>query len=309
MSMKIEQVCRLPNEQDNVAIATRRIEKGTELDFGDGVYQISHTVLEGHRFVVKAIAKGERLLSWGLPFGTALRPVAAGEYVCNAKIIAALTERDIDFELPVAANFEDFLEVYELDEKNFLAGEQLDRIQDEYSFDGFARPGKRGAGTRNFIIILAVTEAAAGFARQVAAKFNGVCANLDNVDGIVAVTHTEGAAGSNPNNRDFVMRTLAGFCVHPNVGAVLAVDYGDGAWNNTDLQAFLSTGDYPIQSVLHEFFNINTDQASSLDRASKTITAWLPEVQVWWFGCIFGCFGKRAGRPRGARSHSARWTR
>jgi len=280
MRIKFEQTCRLPDEQDNVAIATRRVEAGTEVEASGGIYSISHTVLEGHRFVVKPVAQGERLLSWGLPFGTALRDIAPGEYVCNAKILSALAERDIDFELPIAANFEDFLQVYELDETSFEAGQQLPSVEDAYTFDGFKRPGNRGVGTRNFIVVLAVTEAAAGFARQVASRFDGACASLNNVDGIVAVTHTEGSAGSHPNNRDFVMRTLAGFCVHPNIGAVLAVDYGDGAWDNAALKAFLEQGNYPLQHIEHEFFNIETDQASALDRAAETIDAWLPLVQA-----------------------------
>ena len=119
MSNAIENICRLPAADDNVAIATQRIEAGTavsDTQAGEN-YSISHTILEGHRFVVRRIYKGERLLSWGLPFGTALRDIEPGEYVCNAKILAALAERDIDFDLPAAANFEDYLEPYHLDQK------------------------------------------------------------------------------------------------------------------------------------------------------------------------------------------------
>lgn len=47
----------------------------------DGVvFSLSHTVLEGHRIcgVKEGIKKGEFLLSWGLPFGIALRDIQLG---------------------------------------------------------------------------------------------------------------------------------------------------------------------------------------------------------------------------------------
>jgi altronate dehydratase len=60
-----------------------------------------------------------------------------------------------------------------------------------------------------------------------------------NIDGVVAVTHTEGGGETTPNNRDLLLRTLAGFFVHPNVGAVLAVDLGTEPVNNSHLISWL----------------------------------------------------------------------
>jgi altronate dehydratase len=57
-------------------------------------------------------------------------------------------------------------------------------------------------------------------------EMNGVAGAYENVDGIVAVAHTEGGEGRTPNNLDLLLRTLSGFVVHPNVGAVLALDHG-----------------------------------------------------------------------------------
>ena len=45
-----------------------------------------------------------------------------------------------------------------------------------------------------------------------------MAAGFPNVDGIVPVAHTEGGH-QNPNNRELLLRTLAGFMAHPNVGA------------------------------------------------------------------------------------------
>ena len=67
-----DEVGRIPAPGDNVAIATRRLEAGTVIVHGDRQWPLSHTVLEGHRFVLQPVSAGEPLLSWGLPFGRAL---------------------------------------------------------------------------------------------------------------------------------------------------------------------------------------------------------------------------------------------
>lgn len=46
---------------------------------------------------------------------------------------------------------------------------------------------------------------------------------LDNVDGIVCCSHTEGSSETRPNNDALVLRTLCGLLVHPNVGAAIVV--------------------------------------------------------------------------------------
>lgn len=45
----------------------------------------------------------------------------------------------------------------------------------------------------------------------------------DSLDGIVCCIHTEGSTEGVLNNRDKILRTLAGFLVHPNVGAGIVV--------------------------------------------------------------------------------------
>ena len=110
------------------------------------------------------------------------------------------------------------------------------------TFTGYRRAGARGVGTRNFIVVLATTSDAAAFAESVAARFTDVADTYRNIDGVVAVTHTEGGGGQRPNNLDFVLRTLAGFMLHANVGAVLVVDYATGSFDNNSLREFMASG-------------------------------------------------------------------
>ena len=282
------EVARLPAPGDNVAIATRRLEAGTVVTDGEHDSCLLHTILEGHRFVRAPISRGARLTSWGLPFGIAARALIPGEYVCNEKILTALAERDIDFELPAAANFTDTIETYELDETSFRPGEQVELADSGATFDGFRRSGGRGVGTRNFVVVLAVTSRANGFVRRVAER--AAARAPAGVDGVVAVTHTEGGGVGRPNNLDHVLRVLAGFMVHPNVGAVLAADDGTGSYTNDDVRRFMQARNYPLDHVPHSFFRIERGYEEEIARAAVLIEGWLHEVAA----------ARRTAEPAGA---------
>ena len=277
-TVSFDSAARIPVPGDNVAIATRRLEGGTVISTGETDFKLPHTVMEGHRFVLEPIAEGGNLLSWGLPFGTATRDIAPGEYCCNEKILGVLAERDIDFELPGDYNFVNYSQPHVIDEDTFQAGEQVVIDEDGAYFQGYVRPGGRGAGTRNFIVVLATTAPTAGFCTALAGRFQGQVKRLENVDGVVAVTHTEGGGSSTPNNLEFVLRTLAGFVVHANVAAVLAVDYGNEPFNNDTLKAYLDEGGYPLAHVPHEFMRLSGSFESELDRGATTIEGWLEQV-------------------------------
>ena len=273
---EFDRVARVPAEADNVAIATRRLEAGTSVADGGGEFRLPHTILEGHRFVRVPVEEGARLTSWGLPFGVATRALEPGEYICNERILAALAARDIDFALPEAANFVDTIETYALDEACFTPGEQVARAAIGATFDGFRRPGGRGVGTRNFVVVLATTSRANGFVRAVADR--AAAKAPAGIDGVVAVTHTEGGGSGRPNNLGHVLRVLAGFMAHPNVGAVLAADDGAGAYGNDDVRRFMEDRNDPLGHVPHAFFRIERGFEEEVARASELVEGWLPEV-------------------------------
>ena len=78
------QIGRLPLPGDNVAIAVQRLKAGSEVCYNDNTFQLDYTVMEGHRFAVEPIVRGDTLRSWGLPFGRALHDIEPGNYLCNA---------------------------------------------------------------------------------------------------------------------------------------------------------------------------------------------------------------------------------
>ena len=305
-----DEVGRLPAPGDNVAIATRRLEAGTRVERGGSGFVIPHTVLEGHRFAIEEIPEGEDLLSWGLPFGQALVGMSPGDYACNEKILRVLRDRfrtaparpDEDpegtsdqgggrvpggyeksgLDLPEEPNFRDAeLEPYVLDEEGLRPGEQVPLHDEPRTFMGYRRGGARGVGTRNYVVVLGVNSRLTGFVRALEYEMNGVSDAYENVDGIVCVAHTEGGEGRTPNNLDLLLRTLSGFMVNPNVGAVLAIDGGDeGAVANGALRRYAEEHGYPLDEVPHEFMSLEGSFRADLDRAKAQVMDWLEDVNA-----------------------------
>ena len=209
--MKLADVSRLPAPGDNCAIAVQRLEAGTQIESDAGSFHLGHTVLEAHRFAVTPIARGAELTSWGLPFGRALLPLRAGDYVRNATMLAALRSRHVTFTVPEAPNFEDYFQPYQLDERSFRPAEQMPLHAALRTFEGYARPGGRGAGTRNHVVVLGTSSLTGSLARMTAAGLANARERFPNVDGVVAIAHTEGGEHGAPNNLDLTLRTLAGF--------------------------------------------------------------------------------------------------
>jgi altronate dehydratase len=276
------EVGRLPAPGDNVAMATRRLEAGTRVSYGASEFEIPHTILEGHRFAVEPVEEGEDLLSWGLRFGRALKDIAPGDYACNAKILKVLAERHLGFDLPPEPNFSDAeLDPYVLDEEGFRPGEQVPLYEEPRTFMGYRRGRGRGVGTRNYVVMMGVTSRLTGFVRALELEMNGVADAYENVDGIVCVAHTEGGEDRTPNNLDLLLRTLSGFMVNPNVGAVLVLDHdGEEAVTNRMLRDYLEQHHYPVDDVPHEFMSLEGSFRKDLERAKTVVRGWLEEVDA-----------------------------
>jgi altronate dehydratase len=276
---RLETIARLPMPGDNTAIATRRLEAGEWVELSGEPVPLSHTVLEGHRFAVCALAAGDLLLSWGLPFGAATQPIAPGGYVCNAQTLKSLRNRSVTANLPDAPNFVDRAIDYPLDPVVFQPAPPTARIEPAPTFLGFRRSAARGVGTRNFIVLLGASSAAGSFVRALEDRLKPLAARFPNLDGVVAAAHTEGSV-PDANNREHVLRTLAGFAVHANVGAVLIVDAGWEPINNAALRAFMAAHDYPLEDVPHAFLSLAGAFEENLARAEAIVAGWLEPVNA-----------------------------
>jgi len=174
----------------------------------------------------------------GLPFGDALRDVAVGTPVVNARALAELRLRGVGAMAPSVPVFVDRLDRYELPPGGVAPAEQVAMLPaaERGDFLGFHRAGARGVGTRNYVIIVPTISRAAPFARRLAARFEDLAAAsarrptaagagaaatapgaprdpFPRVDGVVALAHAEGDDADAPDAHTAMLRRTLAACV------------------------------------------------------------------------------------------------
>ncbi|MEU4190470.1 UxaA family hydrolase [Kribbella sp. NPDC026611] len=273
--VRFEQIGVRPEPGDNVAIASRRLEAGTELELDGTTITLPHTVLEGHRFVVTPIPTGAALTSWNTPFARASRDLEPGDYVCTPTSLAAVTARGVEGLPTEPSATNEPLDPYELDENALHFGQQVAGVEQPGTFLGY--PREQGpAGTRNHVVLMATSSRSSGFVTELARRFDGAAAG----DGVVPVAHTEGGEDEVPNNLHFLLATLAGFTLNPNVGAVLIVDTDGDVVSGRAIQDFMAEHDYPSITVPHAFFTRSAGFEHDLTTAGALVEPWLPIVDA-----------------------------
>ena len=229
-------IANVAAEGDNCAVAARDLEAGTAFVLpwagADAVYTLSHKLLEGHRFAIQPVKKGDLLLSWGLKFGYAEKDLGIGEYIMNALMLEALNgRREVTWPLP-AINFKDPQSSLDaavvLDRSTFVPGtSNAGTGTSPLGFLGYARPDG-SAGTRNCVVLLSITSHSARFARAMEKELGktgyskgALATAYPNVDGVLSVAHNEGGAHVLQNNKQHILTVLANFIRHPNVGGAV----------------------------------------------------------------------------------------
>lgn len=66
---------------DNIGVAARELAAGAELRLPDGPLVLADDVDVGHKFALRAIAAGEKIVKYQAPIGSATRAIKPGEYV------------------------------------------------------------------------------------------------------------------------------------------------------------------------------------------------------------------------------------
>jgi len=226
---KLIDIAVVVHKNDNCAVARKLLPKGTRISFGSNATELKHSILEGHRFAITSIQPGTHLRSWDQPFGTANHELKPGDYVINQRMLDQLVTRNLDFRLPNSANFEDYLEPFTKLSKP-VQGSQVDTMHYK-TFEGFLRP-HGSVGTRNYAVVLGTSPSSATFCSRVAEALKEQLPA--EFDGIVPICHTEGDSQTDLNF-PLVLRALSGFCVHPNIGALLIVDTIKDKFTATEL--------------------------------------------------------------------------
>ena len=87
-------VIRLARE-DNVAVAARKLAPGTK-PLPDLDLTVRNEIPLGHKVALRPIAKGEKVLKFGVPIGSATRAIGPGELVHVHNIASDYITNSID---------------------------------------------------------------------------------------------------------------------------------------------------------------------------------------------------------------------
>ena len=195
------------NQIDNVAVSRVALEPGTRI--ADFALTANSYIPRGHKIALRQIAGGEPVVKYGQVIGHATRGIAAGDHVHVHNLAMS--------DLHLA--------------HDFCADAQPTRLlpdDQRATFLGYKRPSG-AVGTRNYLAILSSVNCSATVCHAVANHFSktGELDPYPNVDGIVALTHGSGCAMSITDETYVLLtRTIAGYAVNPNVGAVLMIGLG-----------------------------------------------------------------------------------
>jgi altronate dehydratase small subunit len=66
---------------DNIAVATSELPEGSQRQVGGLRVVLKTSVDVGHKFAVRRIGKGEKVIKYGAPIGVASRDIEPGEYI------------------------------------------------------------------------------------------------------------------------------------------------------------------------------------------------------------------------------------
>lgn len=190
------------SEDDNVAVATARLEVGAVVH---GL-SVKDVVARGHKLCVTPIASGAPVRKYGQIIGYATQDIAVGAHVHTENVAFRAVDGDYAFgsNLIVPA-----------------PAAKLDR------FMGYRRENG-SVGTRNYIAVLTSVNCSATAAHRIAAAFGPEeLAAFPNVDGVVAYAHGTGCGmAGDGEGFEALQRVMWGYARHPNHGGVLMVGLG-----------------------------------------------------------------------------------
>ncbi|MBA2356316.1 MAG: altronate dehydratase [Acidobacteria bacterium] len=246
--------------RDNVAVAKLPVPRGTAVQVGATSVEVLDDITPGHRFALSAIPAGEFVRQYAQPIGTSTGVLQG----------ALISRANMSNDVPVVRELADDLHT--------SAPDYLPEAQ-RATFMGYRRADGR-VGIRNWILIVPTSMCAAHEAVQIATVaeftlFDKV--KYPNVDGVVAIPHNKGCGCSDGSNIEVMLRTLAAYAEHPNVGAVVFIGLGCEKTNLTVMEKYLSDLDRPLNKPVAR---VGIQEAGgtqgSVKRGLEAVEAMLP---------------------------------
>jgi altronate hydrolase len=248
---------------DNVAVVKREVAAGQALTLDEGrVVTMTGLVTPGHRFATRAIPAGEFVRQYGQPIGTS-RGIAEGD---------PITVRNMSNDVPV---------VRELPADLHTPAPGVDGERAALTWRGYRRADGR-VGTRNFLLIVPTSMCASHESQQIATLAEFTLYSREkypNVDGVVAIPHNKGCGCSDGSNIDVMLRTLANYATHPNVGGVIFIGLGCEKTNLTAVEQYLQHEHIDLGRPVVRFGIQETGGTQAvIDRGLEEVATMLPII-------------------------------
>jgi len=191
------------HDLDNVAIAVREINVGTEVI--DGV-KAKQSIPQAHKIALADIPKEGAVIRYGVALGYAAEPIAQGDWI-----------NEFMLELPTPPSVEDIAYA-----KNIVTDLPRPPVTD---FEGYRNPDGGYAGTRNILGISTTVQCVTGVLNVAVKKMREeLLPKYPNVDDIVPINHAYGCGVAiNAPEAKVPIRSLRNLTKHPNFGGQLMV--------------------------------------------------------------------------------------
>lgn len=198
------------NEKDNTAVALENLEKGEKI----GDLTIVQSIPMGHKAALEDIKKGEKVIKYGYPIGSAKEDIKKGSHIHSHNL-----KSDVAGKLDYTYN-PDYTEIPAAAHKTFM---------------GYVRENG-SVGIRNEVWIIPTVGCVNSVVKAI--EKNSAQFKTANIDGIYSYNHPYGCSqlGGDMEN---TLKYLAGLINHPNAGAVLVVGLGCENGNIGELKRFL----------------------------------------------------------------------
>lgn len=210
---------------DNVAVSVSGLKKGETVTVDGQEITPQGDIPAGHKMAIKAIKKGEDVVKYGFPIGTAKEDVAPGTWMHTHNVKSKLGDLlDYKYE-PDKAHHSDV------------------KLTKDYTFDGYLRADGR-VGIRNEVWIVPTVGCVNAIARTIESQSQQF--RTEHIDGIYAYSHPHGCSQLD-GDQERTQKILSGLVHSPNAGAVLVLSLG--CENNQVALMKQVIGDYDPERV------------------------------------------------------------
>ncbi len=192
------------NEKDNVAVALAEVKKGETVSVGFITITALEDISRGHKIALQGIIKGEDVIKYGFPIGSATVDIKAGQWLHTHNLKTNLGE------------------VLHYEYRPQLKPQEV-KVNGE-PFMGYRRKDGR-VGVRNEIWIIPTVSCVNRNAELIAKRAWDEFRGTENIEGIYEFKHPYGCSQLGQDQLS-TQKVLAGLVNHPNAGGVLVLGLG-----------------------------------------------------------------------------------